>query len=177
MLKLHGHKLIAAAFLFCISVEGASQTLIGDSKTVTFNTNIIRPSCTISAPAVVNLKGIKPGGWDRGGSFNIDITCESPTPTAVTVTPVKGTPQATGGTPGRGLSFINHNGLDAGEAITLELMNGGDYLFFDSIDESCTGDQSRTCQINAVVAAYTDRGGHLSFEQASNAVRFNLVYV
>ena len=89
---------------------------------------------------------------------------------------MKGTPVATGGKPGRGLSFINSDGLDAGEATTLELMNGGDYLYFDSTDESCTGNQTRTCHIDTVVAVYTDRGGNLSWGKATNAVTFNLVY-
>ena len=69
MLKLHGHKLVFAAFLLCVSGEGASQSLIGDSKTVTLNTNIIRPSCTITAPAVIDLKSRKPGGWGDGGAL------------------------------------------------------------------------------------------------------------
>ncbi|HEI2424045.1 TPA: hypothetical protein SI540_004590 [Escherichia coli] len=177
MLKLHGRKLVFSVLLLCLSRVALSQTFTGDSKTVTFNMNIIRPSCTITAPAVVNLKGIKPGGWGDGGRLNIDITCESQTPTAVTVTPVKGTPQTTASTPGRALSFITRDGRDTGEAIILELMNGGDYLLFDSTDENCTGNQSRICEINTVVGAYTDRQGHLSFETVSSAVRFNLVYI
>lgn len=77
---------------------------------------------------MVDLKGIKPGKWANGGSFNIGITCESQTPTAVTVTPVKGTPLTAVSTPGRALSFITCDGRDTGEAIVLELMAGGGFV-------------------------------------------------
>ncbi|HEI2424043.1 TPA: hypothetical protein SI540_004588 [Escherichia coli] len=173
-MKLTQYFRITVLFAGVLSFQSSAET-VGTLRSAIY-VNYVPPTCSITVPSAVDLGNKKPGSYEEKSKINLSINCQSPVRTSLRVIGIKGSLVQKG--QGQGLSFINSQGQDSGNAIFLELLNDNLQFryWFDGSTQGCEGEQNRTCIITPIVHAFSNTGGNFAYGKASNAVRFELVY-
>lgn len=169
-----------AAFLFFLLMISQNNCIasnnVASSLPIEVGVTIVPPACTVTAQNDFDMGTRKPNGWGSAGTLVLNIDCPSAAPSSIVAQAIKGRPIPKNGTPNALISMVNSNNVSAGEAITLEMIENGHHLIFDGVDSVCSGSNTRTCSVELLTATYSDRGGNLSYGQATATVRFTLVY-